>query len=567
MGVGFVRTDAEVSAGIIPVDYAYAPGDVRRYGAVLDGTTSDDGAFVSANSQADAGGSPIFIPRSANGMATDVQLVVDADVDLVFERGACIVYTGSADISILVIGDYDVVTTQRRYTGIRVVRQNQSDWTDESNIAVRLVNISRSFVEVLEAANCTIGVQCLGQSNAFAINRIELGLLINNKYGLDINNDDDAGVGYTNSNSFRGGYFTCDTGVNSSLDRYGIRIHSASSTPYQNNDNKFHDLTFELNTAGSGQALSVFISHGVQNEFYGCRDELNDAPFMTCTGDSEDNIAYVTYGSSAVANNGNYFNNFVFMNRSFALQRYTSARTYSCIQLRANEYSATSDAYFWGLSVMTSTSGNQLRAATGFSFNDNYVDYASTRAVGFMLDVRNCRRFIVSRDVESATGGRWLFACYNSSKTQLTSSGGAHPYAVSTSGTSLQYDTNFGGCYQTGGDGSNDLFVAFKSDVAFAWVGVAGGTSHARLRALSVQSIDGSAINTFQGFTDGSVRFFNDDRPYATGAPANNIGITYVDGLRIDRADGVPSGAPGWKCTTAGVGGTAVFKIEAAVAS
>ena len=42
------QTAAEIAAGVTPVNYAYAPGDVRRYGAKGDGVTDDTVAFQSA---------------------------------------------------------------------------------------------------------------------------------------------------------------------------------------------------------------------------------------------------------------------------------------------------------------------------------------------------------------------------------------------------------------------------------------------------------------------------------------------------------------------------------------
>lgn len=39
------RTEAEQLAGVWPSNWAYPPGDVRRYGAIGDKTTDDTGAF------------------------------------------------------------------------------------------------------------------------------------------------------------------------------------------------------------------------------------------------------------------------------------------------------------------------------------------------------------------------------------------------------------------------------------------------------------------------------------------------------------------------------------------
>jgi hypothetical protein len=44
----YARTAAEISAGVTPTDYGYAPGNVRRYGAAGNGTTDDTAAIQTA---------------------------------------------------------------------------------------------------------------------------------------------------------------------------------------------------------------------------------------------------------------------------------------------------------------------------------------------------------------------------------------------------------------------------------------------------------------------------------------------------------------------------------------
>lgn len=56
------RTTAEIAASITPSAYEYPPGDIRRYGAVGDGLTDCSSAIQGAISQAEAGGSAVYIP-------------------------------------------------------------------------------------------------------------------------------------------------------------------------------------------------------------------------------------------------------------------------------------------------------------------------------------------------------------------------------------------------------------------------------------------------------------------------------------------------------------------------
>jgi hypothetical protein len=53
---------AETSAGVTPTEYAYPPGDVRRYGATGDGSTDDTTALQAALSVAAESGPAVFLP-------------------------------------------------------------------------------------------------------------------------------------------------------------------------------------------------------------------------------------------------------------------------------------------------------------------------------------------------------------------------------------------------------------------------------------------------------------------------------------------------------------------------
>lgn len=59
------QTTAEVNASVTPTNYAYAPGDVRRYGAIGDGSTDDSTAF--ANAALVCGTHPMLIPYTSSG--------------------------------------------------------------------------------------------------------------------------------------------------------------------------------------------------------------------------------------------------------------------------------------------------------------------------------------------------------------------------------------------------------------------------------------------------------------------------------------------------------------------
>jgi hypothetical protein len=71
-----VRTAAEVSAGVTPVNYAYQPGDVRRYGAVGDNVANDSPAFQAAINVAKVRGLTVLLPQPTESyrLATPLDL-------------------------------------------------------------------------------------------------------------------------------------------------------------------------------------------------------------------------------------------------------------------------------------------------------------------------------------------------------------------------------------------------------------------------------------------------------------------------------------------------------------
>lgn len=66
----FKLTGAESVAGVTPKNYMYAPGDIRRYGAVPGGTdcyTALANACAQASATASPRGAPVYIPRAQSG--------------------------------------------------------------------------------------------------------------------------------------------------------------------------------------------------------------------------------------------------------------------------------------------------------------------------------------------------------------------------------------------------------------------------------------------------------------------------------------------------------------------
>ena len=61
----YAKTAAEIAAGVTPVNYAYAPGDVRRYGADPTTTIDSTAALQAAINQQFHGGPSVYLPNGA----------------------------------------------------------------------------------------------------------------------------------------------------------------------------------------------------------------------------------------------------------------------------------------------------------------------------------------------------------------------------------------------------------------------------------------------------------------------------------------------------------------------
>jgi hypothetical protein len=92
-----IRTAAEVAAGVTPINYAYPVGDIRRYGAKIDGITDDTGAINSAIAAAVASGGCGYIYHPGGTCVHSVTITVPNNLSVIgFDRTACIfTYTGT----------------------------------------------------------------------------------------------------------------------------------------------------------------------------------------------------------------------------------------------------------------------------------------------------------------------------------------------------------------------------------------------------------------------------------------------------------------------------------------
>jgi hypothetical protein len=552
----FFYPQSAAEAGLTITDLAVPYGYITRYWS---GSGTIATAWASADTQAAAGGAPIYVPKASGGYGTDAALTADYRSDIVFEPGAYISYTGSSNIAALTIGSTDntLVAFSRRYERLNVQRTAQSDWTNNANIGIRFYNITGSHIDIAQVNGFTIGVQTLPSNGAgFQYNEVHLGQLYNNRYAIELSN---ATNGYTNENNWYGGRFTNFSGVNSSTTRYGVRITSSDAVYKQNNNNHFWKPSFEMGALdASVEAVPVLMVHGINNHFHGCRDEDNDTPFVRESNASSENsydIGYSSYITPPTVESTSTAPVWVATNSGrggvFSGEKrlvFSSGPMHK----RACFYDGGTNIHVPGVSIADAGSATVFTALDSITLNANYLD--TTRAFSVFVNTTVAKQFIVATDCESGRGGRFIVNCYDAAGALITT-------ALSVQGSLaavMSSTANYGGAFMTGGDSNDDCFFTVSSAVKSIRVSVGQGTASLRIRSFAVYSVNTNThCDTWTGYTE--------------IAPGQNIGTaaptagTWTQGRIVHNATPAAGGTPGWVCTTGGTPGT--WKAMANVAA
>jgi hypothetical protein len=125
-------TSAEIAAGVIPTSYAYAPGNVLRYGVnTTPGTTDMTAAFDAAVAQCkQTGGSKVFVPAgryAANIVITGSDVEIEGE-ESYYDSGAAVglcAYTAASPV--ISIGDGTTVTRSIRLKNLTIYATTGND--------------------------------------------------------------------------------------------------------------------------------------------------------------------------------------------------------------------------------------------------------------------------------------------------------------------------------------------------------------------------------------------------------------------------------------------------------
>jgi len=151
-GFLYAQTTAESAAGVTPTLYQYPPGDVRRYGAVGDGTTNCTTAIQSAINVAIAGDRRVYLTPAASEYLITSPLTITASVSILGagQRASrilcsgCDAFTISAGVASVKLDSFRIAqavrhtTTPNTYVAVDVLGTTASpcDWHEYNKLLI-----------------------------------------------------------------------------------------------------------------------------------------------------------------------------------------------------------------------------------------------------------------------------------------------------------------------------------------------------------------------------------------------------------------------------------------------
>lgn len=544
--------------------------NVKKYGAKGDNTTDDTTSILDAIEECknlrNGNKKPVLFFPDAIGYKTTASIVVPKDISVIMDGR--INYAGTDNVVILSIGDEGAGSSYRTVSAdykLSVHRNNVSDWTDEANIGIKLINIQTSDIEIVHANRNTIGVQFLGAGSGFVYNNVRLRYLTENKIAVDVANKSvGSTVGWSNENLFLGGQFACFSNTNIGKSRYGVRMKSLDGTYSGNNGNLFVKPSFELNqtSAGAGEALPILLIDSISNQFIGCRNEGNGNILARYEKDAKDNLVEVGYGNAISTDISRLKTN---ITKSKELNFVGSAKPFLTLEGLHKRYNYYNDSsiHINGVDFISSSNGSYLASSDSLILNTTNIGLSSVgglKAPGLFLDTSKNKRFVIQRDCLDGQYGRILLKLYKNDGTLITASDNdVKLYAVANGfgvQTGFTWTTSFGGALNQSNDLDYSHFIlTVNDDVDYIFLAFNNGTSGLAMRGFSISTPSGNPVNSWTNFSlpsgDG----------IATKAPIKGKYSLY---RKIYNAAPSGGGKMGWVCTTAGTANSTAWVASTA---
>lgn len=151
----YERTAAEIAAAITPTAYKFAPGDVRRYGAVANGSTNDSAAIQAAINVQASGGTDVILAPGTSALSTGLTFGGNLKIRGHGNKTSILLVTSGTAISVLraantsafndgvVLEDFGIILANAADIGVNLTSVSRCDmrsvriWGDSAQVAVR----------------------------------------------------------------------------------------------------------------------------------------------------------------------------------------------------------------------------------------------------------------------------------------------------------------------------------------------------------------------------------------------------------------------------------------------
>ena len=476
---------------------AVLPAD---FGGLGDSVADDTAAIQAAFDRAAADGKFAVIPPGTWNVSAGV--VLGGGARGLIMRGV-IRYTGSAPVAVLTLGDGGTIRNgEKRYTGLQVVRQTQSDWSSEADIGIVVRNIDATTVDLRLVQGFTIGMRTLGDGRGVEDSTFILHRILNNRIGLDIHCA--TATAWNTSNRYYGGHFAIATGVNPASHRYGIRFSRGAPDAYNNhNRHVFEAPNFELRQLDSNLAIpflnetsgSAIIVRAMRMEACSPYAAHHSAGAQDC----EYEVAWSnTYAVGLLyAATANRCGNAVINRHRAPASRHTRLlAAVPNLRAAAFRHSAVEIGVEGVAAVATSTTSATTLA--GLSFNG--LDGITATNRGLLLDAQKGFAFVVDCSqakefalahwlVGGADGGRLFVRCFDAAMNIRENIAGDVLASLTTMQWNIPSKAWTGGSVMADSSLNRRMTVRFGPAVIFAQIGVVGFDGQIELEALRLYGL------------------------------------------------------------------------------
>ncbi|QQD12279.1 hypothetical protein [Sphingobacterium sp. UDSM-2020] len=497
----------------------------------------------------------IIFPNTSNpylGYSVNGKLKFGSGYDIIME--APLIYTGS-DNSVgvfLDIGDYsdnDRLTTTNRTYKLNA-RNKTIIWNGDGFIGIKLNNIIRSIIDIVECHGFDVGVQFKGHNAGFAYSKINLGNLSDNRIHADYTSYSPLGdsSGYITSTitSMYGRMGNSNYTAEKDFDRVGIRIGFEGSKGYAP-----ESLTFEcgiieglmhIDTPNQFRGIPVQIVNGSLNTFNNFRHEGNfktsQSPTFLQVKNGQGNLATLTIVVPVGTTGESNLSDSAFLEDMSTVKQGNSVISRRSIAQKESLYrnNVVFDSGLFSKNIIPydSTGKCQIKNfgrvnSTGATFRDlppnslpqhyqidvdGYLNIPSGGGLYLEIDTENCKRFAiypVEKNSNTAASKLFYYAYGNNSETLMPA---GNIFGVLSNTNVNTFGINGAADYAEDGIlkiRSSVRFISLSNDVKKLRI-IISGLNNTKVKALKILSLDG------EGST-GNVSVFADDKFYAIEPP------------------------------------------------